>query len=331
MSNSLGKAFVTGGSGFVGRNLIGALIERGVIVSALARSDAAIAAVEAAGATAIRGDLDSLEAMRDGMTGCDVVFHAAAVVTLWGDPDYFHRINVRGTQNVIDAAKTAGVTRLVHVSTEAVLAGGKPIVDADETWPYPRKPAGLYPLTKGLAEQRVLAANSAQLTTVAVRPPLIWGRGDSSVLPQLIGAVRAGRWTWFDGGHYAHTTTHVANVVEGLLCAAERGRGGEVYFISDGETADFRDFISAYLNTQGVSPGDKSVPMWLARIVASGGEWAWRTFKLKGEPPLPCTVLYVMGQKLTVNDAKARRELGYEGRMTRQQGLAEMNAAAEIS
>ena len=328
VAQGIRRAFVTGGSGFVGRNLITALVERGVSVNALARSDAAVAAVEAAGATAIRGDLDSIEAMRAGMAGCDVVFHAAAVVTLWGDPDYFHRVNVQGTQNVIDAAKAAGVPRLVHVSTEALLAGGKPIVDADESWPYPDKPAGLYPLTKGLAEQRVLAANSPELTTVAVRPPLIWGQGDSSVLPQLVAAVRAGRWMWFDGGHYPHTTTHVANVVEGLLLAAEKGRGGEVYFISDGAPADFREFITAYLSTQGVDPGDKSVPLWLARIIANGGEWAWRTFGLKGEPPLPRTVLYVMGQKLTVNDSKARRELGYEGRMSREQGLAEMNGAS---
>src|SRR5690606_1037146 len=154
--------------------------------------------------------------------------------------------------------------------TEALLAGGKPIVDADESWPYPKKPAGLYPLTKGLAEQRVLAANSPTLTTVAVRPPLIWGKGDSSVLPQLAAAVRAGRWMWFDGGHYPHTATHVANVVEGLLLAAEKGRGGEAYFISDGEPADFRDFMTACLKTQGVDPGGKSVAMWLARIVANG-------------------------------------------------------------
>lgn len=321
------RVFVTGGSGFVGRNLIAELVRRGVKTRALARSDEAASKVEEAGAETVRGDLDDVAAMTEGMRGCDVVFHAAAVVTLWGDPAYFHRVNVQGTQNVIDAAKAAGVPRLVHVSTEALLAGGKPIVDADESWPYPKKPAGLYPLTKGLAEQRVLAANDAKLTTVAIRPPLIWGAGDTSVLPQLIEAVKNGQWVWFSGGNYPHTTTHVANVVEGLLLAAEKGKGGEVYFISDGPARNFREFITAVLATKGVDPGKKKVPLWAGHIIARAGEFIWKWAKTKSAPPLPRTVLYVMGQKLTVNDGKARRELGYQGRMTFERGLAEMRTA----
>lgn len=318
------QAFVTGGSGFVGRNLIAELRSRGVAARALARSDAAAAAVEKAGAEAVRGDLDSIGAMRTGMDGCDVVFHAAAKVTRWGDPQEFHRINVNGTQNVIDAAKAAFVPRLVHVSTEAVLAGGKPIVDADESWPYPARPAGLYPLTKGLAEQRVLASNGGGMATVAIRPPLIWGAGDTSVLPQIVAAVKSGQWVWIDGGHYPHTATNVANVVEGLILAAERGRGGEIYFISDSETQEFRTFITALLDTRGVEAGKRSMPYWLANAVAIVGEGVWKTFGIKSSPPLPRTVLYVMGQKLTVNDSKARRELGYEGKVTFEAGLEAM-------
>lgn len=323
------RAFVTGGSGFVGRNLIQGLRDRGVEVRALARSDKAVEAVAAAGAEPVRGDLDSIEAMREGMAGCDVVFHAAAVVTLWGDPEYFHRVNVQGTKNVIEAARAALVPRLVHVSTEALLSGdGRPIVDADETWSYPKRPAGLYPDTKGLAERAVLEANGSGLTTVAVRPPLIWGAGDTSLLPQLIDAVRAGQWMWFDGGHYPHTTTHVRNVVEGLLLAAEKGRGGEVYFISDGEPRDFREFIEALLRTRGVEGGDKTIPLWLAKLVANVTEPIWSVLRLKNPPPVPKTLIYIMAQKLTVNDSKARRELGYEGRVTFEEGLAEMEREA---
>lgn len=318
------RAFVTGGSGFVGGNLIETLRSQGVEVRALARSDKAAETVSALGAEAVRGDLDSTDAMIEGMRGCDVVFHAAAIVTLWGDPAEFHRVNVEGTQHVIDAAKTAHVPRLVHVSTEAVLAGGKPIVDADETWPYPKKPVGLYPLTKGLAEQRVIAANGVALETVAIRPPLIWGKGDTSVLPQIAAAVKRGQWVWFDGGHYLHTTTHIANVIEGLLLAAEKGRGGEIYFICDREPADFREFMTAMLATRGIEPENKKVPWWIANLIAMTGEWMWRTFRLKGAPPLPRSVLFVMGQKLTVDDSKARRELGYQAKVTREEGLRAM-------
>lgn len=324
------QVFVTGGSGFVGRNLIEALVSRGVAVRALARSDAAVATVESIGAESVRGDLDAKDVMASAMAGCDVVFHAAAQVTLWGDPEVFHRVNVVGTENVTDAAKAAFVPRLVHVSTEAVLAGGRPIVDAEESWPYPSRPAGLYPLTKGQAEQRVIAANSDGLATVAVRPPLIWGAGDTSVLPQLIEAVKSGQWVWIGGGQYPHTTTHVANVVEGLLLAAEKGRGGEIYFLSDGEPMEFRTFVTALLSTQGVEAKGRSMPYWAASAIASLGEGTWKILGLKSQPPLPRTVLYVMGQALTVRDDKARRELGYEGRMGFAAGFQAMREAGPL-
>lgn len=320
------QVFVTGGSGFVGGNLIDELVSRGITVHALARSDQAAEKVEARGAVAVRGDLESITALKKGMDGCDTVFHAGAVVTLWGDPDEFQRINVQGTQNVVTAARMAGVSTLVHVSTEAVLAGGPPIVDADEMWDYPRKPCGLYPTTKGAAERIVIQSNAKDLKTVAIRPPLIWGKGDTSVLPQIAAAVENGQWMWFDGGHYPHTTTHVKNVVEGLILAAEKGRGGQVYFLSDGEPMDFREFITRSLATMGVTPSDKAIPWWLASIFATVTESIWVLLRLKSDPPLPRSVLYVMGQKLTVNDSKARIELGYEGRVSIEDGLAEMTA-----
>ncbi|MDE0856840.1 MAG: NAD-dependent epimerase/dehydratase family protein, partial [Nevskia sp.] len=121
------KAFVTGGSGFVGRNLLAALLARGDSVVALARSLAAMQTVRALGAEPLAGDLVDVAAMSAGMRGADVVFHCAAKVEDWGDPAEFRRVNVEGTANVIAAARAAGVRRLVHISTEAVLADGTPI------------------------------------------------------------------------------------------------------------------------------------------------------------------------------------------------------------
>src|SRR2546428_789915 len=139
----MGDAFATGGSGFVGRNLLDALRAKGTRARALARSNDAAFAVAALGATPVRGDVNDLAAMTEGMRGCDVVFHAAAKVEEWGDPKDFHRITVQGTEAVIAAARAAGVRRLVHVSTEAVLVGGGPIVDVDETRPRPARNIGL--------------------------------------------------------------------------------------------------------------------------------------------------------------------------------------------
>ncbi len=333
------RAFVTGGSGFVGRNLIHALRARGVPevpsegradfieVRALARSEAAAAAVKAAGAEPVRGDLDDEAAMREGARGCDVVFHCAAKVEEWGDPADFHRINVEGTERALRAARDAGAGRFVHVSTEAVLVGGGPIVNADETRPRPARPIGLYPLTKGQAEERVLAANAPGFTTVIVRPRLIWGPGDTSLLAKIVLAVKDGRFMWIGGGHYLTSTCHVANVAEGAILAAERGRPGGIYFLTDGPPIESRAFLTALLATQGVDPGSRSAPRPLVGLIAAAGEFLWRALRLKGTPPMTRTALLLIGEEVTVNDALARRELGYREVISREQGLREMASA----
>src|SRR5215813_7842837 len=214
--------FVTGGSGFVGRNLIRALVARGDEVRALARSDASVRAVEALGAKAVKGDLDDVGAMTEAMRKATLVFHAAAQTDLTGSREQFYKVTVTGTENVLAAARAAGVKRVVHIGTEAVLADGKPIVRVDETRPRTTHPAGLYPWSKGLAEERVIAANRDGLETVVVRPRFIWGADDTSVLPNIIANVKSGRFRWIAGGHYATSTCHVANVVEGALLAADK-------------------------------------------------------------------------------------------------------------
>src|SRR5437867_3999460 len=156
-------AFVTGGSGFVGRNLIAALRARGDEVRALARSASAEDAVRRAGAEPVRGDLDDEAALARGMAGCGVVFRVAAAVEDGGPREHFERVNIEGTRRVTAAARAARVPRLVHVSTEAVLVDGSPIVRAEETRPLPARPIGLYPETKGAAERVVRDANGPDL------------------------------------------------------------------------------------------------------------------------------------------------------------------------
>jgi nucleoside-diphosphate-sugar epimerase len=313
------RAFVTGGSGFVGGRLIAALRARGGEVRALARSDAAARTVEAAGATAVRGDLDSKDALEAGMRGCDVAFHAAAHVADHGPLADFIRINVGGTEHVIAAARAAGVKRLVHIGTEAVLADGKPIVRADERRPRTPRPAGPYPLTKGLAEATVIAANTAAFETVVVRPRFIWGKGDLNLLPKLVDSVRRGQFRWIGGGRHLTSTCHVDNVVEGVLLAAERGRPGEIYFLTDGDPVEFREFVTDLIATQGVDAGARQIPRWVARTVAALTGWMT-------QPPVTRTAVALIGVEVTVDDAKARRELGYAAVKSRKDGLAELRA-----
>jgi nucleoside-diphosphate-sugar epimerase len=253
------------------------------------------------------------------MAGCDVVFHAAAHVKEHGKLDEFMRINVGGTERALAAAKAAGVKRFVHVGTEAVLAGGKPIVQADETWPYPKHPAGPYPITKGLAEAAVIAANSDGFETVAIRPRFIWGKGDTSLLPQLVEAVKRKRFGWIGGGHYLTSTCHVANVVEGALLAADKGKPGAIYFLTDGTPVEFRDFITRMLATQGVDAGTREVPRWLAKSLAALTGWM-------ANPPVTKSALALVGHEVTVVDAKARAELGYTGHVSIDAGLDAMRS-----
>ncbi len=314
------RAFVTGGSGFLGKRLIAALVARGIEVRALARSETAAIAVRGAGAEPVRGDLGDTAAMQAGMADCDVVFHAAAFVDEHGKLSEFMKVTVEGTQNTLAAAKAGGVGRFVHVGTEAVLADGDPIVQADETRPITTNPAGPYPLTKGLAEKAVLAANAPGFATVVIRPRFIWGAGDTSLLPKLVGAVKAKKFAWIGDGHYPTSTCHVANVVEGALLAAEKGKDGEVYFLTDGPPVDFREFMTAMLATQGVDAGTRTVPRWVAKAVAYATSWM-------KQPPVTSTAVALVGGEVTVVDAKARRELGYTSAVTRDAGLAEMRAA----
>lgn len=324
-------AFVTGGSGFVGHRLIDALVDRGDSVAALARSDAAAQVVEAAGATAVRGDLSDGDAMADGMADTEVVFHLAAKVDEWGDPGVFERVNVKGTQNALSAARRADVDRFVHTSTEAVLADGSPLRNVDETLPYPDNPAGYYPRTKAAAERLVRRADDASLTTVVVRPRFVWGAGDTTLLPALVSAVEAGRFAWFSGGRYKTSTCHVDNAVEGFLRAAARGDGGEIYFVTDGEPVEFRSFVGSLLETQGVEAPVRSVPRRLAWWGATAAEVAWRRLPLSGRPPLTRMSVATIGQEMTFDDGKARRHLGYDGQVSREEGLEGLRQAATSS
>ena len=322
-------AFVTGGSGFVGRNLIGALRARGVAVRALARSAAAADSVEAAGAQAVRGDLaGDPAALSAGLAGCDTVFHSAAVVDEWGPRSLYQQINVDATRTLLERAREAGVSRFVHVSTEAIYADGGPLADFDETRALPQHPLPRYAASKNLAERAVMAANAAGFATVACRPRLIWGAGDTSVLPKLVAAARAGRLAWIDHGRYPTQSCHIDNVVEGLLLAAEKGHGGEAYFLTDGEPVEFRSFLSDLLATQNVTVPDRSVSFRVAYAFGAVCEWLWEHLPLRGAPPVSRMPIVLGGQAVTPIDAKARRELGYVGATTRAAGLAAMRAGA---
>lgn len=323
-----GTAFVTGGSGFIGGALIRRLVRDGWAVRALARSDASAEKVRSAGAEPVAGDLDDGDAMTAGADGCETAFHCAAALGEWGRREDFVRGNVTGTRNALEACAAAGVRRFVHVGTEAALMAGRPLVEVDERAPLrPDSPAH-YPATKAEAELAVRAATREGFETMVVRPRLVWGEGDTTILPGLADAVRKGRFAWIGGGRHLTSTTHVENAVEGLVLAAERGSGGGVWFVTDGEPVVFREFVTELLATQGIEAPDRNAPALVARTAAGVSEALWKALRRHSTPPVTRLAYWLAAQECTIDISKAREELGYEPVKTRAEGMAELRAAA---
>ena len=327
-AGSAGATFVTGGSGFIGGRLIARLVGDGGRVRALARSDSAAAAVEALGAEAVRGDLSDAASMQAGAEGCDTAFHLAAHLAQWGKREDFIAANVTGTENALAACRDAGVLRFVHCGTEAALLAGQPLLQVDETAPLRPDSKALYSATKAIAEQRVRAGSDDGFDAMVMRPRLVWGAGDTTLLPEIVAAVRGGKFAWIGGGGHLTATTHVDNVVEGLLLTAEKGRAGEAYFVTDGEPVGLSRVRLRAARHAGCGAADAF------GTCACGGDGRRRfgddlaRAAPRGEPPLTRLALWLSSQECTIDISKARAQLGYEPVRTRADGMAELGEAA---
>ncbi len=319
---------MTGGSGFIGGRLVERLVGEGTTVRALARSEASARRVAELGAEPVLGDLGDAASIAAGADGCDTAFHLAAHLGEWGPWQDFEKGNVEGTRNALAGCAKAGVRRFVHCGTEAALMAGEPLIHVDEAAPLRPDSRAPYPATKAKAEQAVRGASRERFETVALRPRFVWGKGDTTLLPELVETVEKGQFAWIGGGRNVTDTTHVDNVVEGLLLAAARGRPGEAYFVTDGEPVVFREFVTALLETQGVTPPKRSIPGWAAAPMARVAEAAWRALPLSGTPPMTTFRSWLLTQECTIDISKARDELAYEPVVSHEQGLAELREAA---
>jgi len=316
---------VTGASGYLGRNIVREFVRRGHKVRGLVRSAASADIVRQLGAEPVRGDIRDRPSLLAAMDGAIALVHAAAD-TDHGRPTRQQELtNLEGTQNVYDAARAAGIERAVHISTEAVLLDGKPLENADETWPIPAKPAGGYSRSKAGAERIALHANGDGLEVIVMRPRFVWGRDDTTALPQLVEAARSGKLVWFDGGNYLTSTTHIANVVEGVRLCLANGRGGEIYFVTDGDDIAFRAWITALLDTQGIDlSGVKNAPRGLMNLIVNAGEMLANLTGGAISGPIGRQEYATIGNTVTLNITKARRDLGYAPVISRAEGLKEL-------
>ncbi len=184
------QVLVTGGGGFVGLALVKRLLELGVEPVVVGRRR--YPELEGMDVELQVGDIRDAAFLNRACRGCDTVFHVAARAGIWGRRREYFSINLRGTENVIAACRKAGVATLVHTSTPSVVFAGADLTGADERLPYAGTFLCHYAHSKALAEQRVLAANSMALKTVALRPHLVWGPGDTNLIPRLLDRGRRG-------------------------------------------------------------------------------------------------------------------------------------------
>ncbi len=167
-------------------------------------------------------------------------------------------------------------------------------------------------------------SNAPGFETLVLRPRFIWGPGDTTLLPTIEAMAKAGKFMWIDGGRARTSTTHIDNLTHTIDLALTKGRGGEAYFVLDDGVTTMREIISGMAAARGVFLPDKSVPSWLADAIGAVSEGAWRTFSLKGEPPLTRFSAMIMSRDAVLKDDKARAELGYRPVISREDGLKQL-------
>ncbi len=274
------RAYVTGASGFVGGHVARALREAGWEVR-----DAFV-------------ELGDREGLRRAMDGCDAVFHLAALYAFRGEPLEFERVNVEGTRNVLDAARAAGVARVVHTSTCATCGPvpGRPATEEDA--PPARELSVPYKRTKLAAERVALAAAAAGLDVVVVNPTTPVGEGDRAPTPtgRMVRGVASGRCRAFLAGSGLNLVD-VRDVARGHLLAWERGQSGERYLLG-GEDLPLREAFALIARAAGRRPPRLRVPYVVARAAAAA------RLLNRHEVALARLPMYF-------SSAKAVRELGY--------------------
>lgn len=319
------RIFITGAGGYVGRNLSRHFQARGCKIVGLARSEKSESIIRELGGSPVVADICD-PSIDSHMAGCDVLLHAAADLDHGIPTERQRRVNEDGTRNAFEKARAAGVSAAICISSDSVLADGNPLINVDETHPYPKKYAGCYSESKAASERIALGFQSDTFRVVSLRPRMVWGRDDTTAIPILSEMVRLGKFAWIGGGRYDVSTTHIANLCHAAELALLQGRGGEAYFVTDGAPVEFRSFVTQMLDTKDICAPDKTVPRSVVKAMARIGDFVGAISRGKIVPPVTMQIFASSALEITLNIDKARRELGYVPVMSRADGLAEMRS-----
>jgi nucleoside-diphosphate-sugar epimerase len=308
------RAFLTGGTGFIGSRVVKRLRQRGDEVVALVRTPSKATELRDAGAELVEGDLSSADAITRGVDGADAVFHIGAVYKV-GIPKKerppMWDANVGGTQRILDAAEAAGVKKVVYVSTGNVFGDTRGKV-VDETY---QRDAGdgflsYYDETKYRSHELVKERIGQGAPIVIVQPGVTYGPGDHSEIGNLIDQLRTGKlkMRMFPASRY--NFVFVDDVADGIVLAYDKGSVGESYLLG-GQVASMDDLYTTAAEALGKKPPRMAMPVAMAKASAPLGPVIG---PLMGFPPNMRELVKTSDVTITFSDDKARRELGYNGR-----------------
>lgn len=325
------NALVTGGGGFLGLYVVEQLVERGDRVRAVCRRESRRLAE--LGVEVVRADLRDREATVAACRGMDAVFHVGGVTGFGGSWKHFHDNNTLATRHVVEGCRTHGVGRLVYTSSPSVTFNGSSQEGVDESAPYPRRWLCHYPHSKALAEQHVLSSNGQSgLLTCALRPHLIWGPRDRSLIPSILDKARRGSLCRVGNGENLIDMVYVENAAAAHLLAADAltpgsPAAGRPYFISQGEPVNCWRWIDELLALAGLPPVRKSISVRAAWLMGMFHESYYRLFRRHDEPPMNRFLAAQLSASHYFDITRAREDIGYHPKISTAEGMRRLAAA----
>ncbi|MGY1856985.1 NAD-dependent epimerase/dehydratase family protein [Modestobacter sp. SYSU DS0290] len=317
------RVLVTGASGMLGRATATALIERGDEVTVLQRRPAGLPCAE------VLADVADRDAVARAVAGQDAVVHLAAKVDVVGPWAEYRRANVEGTRSVVDACRAGGVARLVHVSSPSVAHAGAALAGAGAGPADPVRARGAYARSKALAEQEALAADSASLAVLAVRPHLVWGPGDPQLVERIVARARAGRLPVIGTGAGLIDTTYVDNAAAALVAAVDACGPvhGEALVVSNGEPRPVAEVLDRLCRAAGVPGPSRRVPFALAWAAGAVVEGVWRATGRRDTPPLTRFLAEQLATAHWFDQRRTREALRWAPAVSLEDGFTRLAAA----
>ena len=326
------KVLVTGGGGFLGSAIVRQLCDRGDAVHTLSRSD--YPKLRELGVITFQADLNNRAGLAEAATGCDAVIHTAAKAGVWGNRHDYERVNIDGTHNVIRICGDLNIRRLVYTSSPSVVFDGHDEEGIDETTPYPARYLADYPRTKAIAEKAILAANRKALSTVSLRPHLIWGPDDPNLVPRVLARAKAAKLKLVGNGENRVDCTYIDNAAAAHLNALDKlhpeaACSGKAYFISNGEPIAMKDLLNRILASGNQPPVNRQVSPGIAYGAGRILEWIHRVLMPSTEPIMTRFVARQLATAQWFNLDAARRDLGYDPAISLDEGFKRLGESLQ--